>query len=117
MSVTNMATKQHRKKNTMKLGDNLGQQSKRSHTPKVRISNKLEKKNVEENEEADGHYDDKTCVLCCDEIEIFAKGSCDHVICFRCSSRMRALCEETYCAVCRHELKKVCFLFDFNVIM
>lgn len=56
--------------------------------------------------EDDDHHE-KTCVLCCEDIAIFAKGSCDHVVCFKCSSRMRVLCEEIYCAVCRLDLKKV----------
>ena len=48
-----------------------------------------------------------SCVLCCEDIEIFAKGSCDHVICYKCCSRMRVLCQENYCAVCRLELNQV----------
>ncbi len=57
----------------------------------------------------DDHYDDKLCVLCWEEIQIFAKGSCDHVVCYKCSSRMRVLCEQKYCAVCRLNLEKVSF--------
>ncbi|KAM3917241.1 E3 ubiquitin-protein ligase ZNF598 isoform 2-T2 [Leptodactylus fuscus] len=50
------------------------------------------------------------CVLCCQELDIFAIGKCDHPVCFRCSTKMRVLCEQKYCAVCREELDKVVFV-------
>lgn len=53
---------------------------------------------------------EKQCVLCCQEIEIFALGKCDHPVCYRCSTKMRVLCEQKYCAVCREELDKVVFV-------
>uniref|UniRef100_A0A3P8WQ14 RING-type E3 ubiquitin transferase n=1 Tax=Cynoglossus semilaevis TaxID=244447 RepID=A0A3P8WQ14_CYNSE len=55
-------------------------------------------------------YAEKHCVLCCQEVEIFAVGKCDHPVCYRCSTKMRVLCEQKYCAVCRVELDKVIFL-------
>ena len=48
------------------------------------------------------------CVVCCEEYEFYAIGSCDHVVCHRCSVRMRVLGEEKYCPVCRTDLDKVC---------
>ncbi|KAM4632367.1 E3 ubiquitin-protein ligase ZNF598 isoform 2-T2 [Discoglossus pictus] len=53
---------------------------------------------------------ERNCVLCCQELEIFALGKCDHPICYRCSTKMRVLCEQKYCAVCREELDKVIFI-------
>ncbi|KAM4635629.1 E3 ubiquitin-protein ligase ZNF598 isoform 1-T1 [Polymixia lowei] len=53
---------------------------------------------------------EKNCVLCCQDIEIFALGKCDHPVCYRCSTKMRVLCEQKYCAVCREELDKVVFV-------
>uniref|UniRef100_A0A3P9KLP8 RING-type E3 ubiquitin transferase n=1 Tax=Oryzias latipes TaxID=8090 RepID=A0A3P9KLP8_ORYLA len=53
---------------------------------------------------------EKTCVLCCQDVEIFALGKCDHPVCYRCSTKMRVLCEQKYCAVCREELDKVVFV-------
>ncbi|KAM9305910.1 E3 ubiquitin-protein ligase ZNF598 [Gastrophryne carolinensis] len=53
---------------------------------------------------------EKSCVLCCQELEVYAVGKCDHPICFRCSTKMRVLCEQKYCAVCREELDKVVFI-------
>ncbi|XP_075686675.1 E3 ubiquitin-protein ligase ZNF598 [Rhinoderma darwinii] len=50
------------------------------------------------------------CVLCCQEFDVFAIGKCDHPVCYRCSTKMRVLCEQKYCAVCREELEKVVFV-------
>ncbi|NP_001028890.1 E3 ubiquitin-protein ligase ZNF598 [Danio rerio] len=53
---------------------------------------------------------ESTCVLCCQDIDLFAVGKCDHPVCYRCSTKMRVLCEQKYCAVCREQLDKVVFL-------
>ncbi|KAI3360070.1 hypothetical protein L3Q82_014387 [Scortum barcoo] len=53
---------------------------------------------------------ERHCVLCCQEVDIFALGKCDHPVCYRCSTKMRVLCEQKYCAVCREELDKVVFV-------
>uniref|UniRef100_A0AAY5K2Y9 RING-type E3 ubiquitin transferase n=1 Tax=Esox lucius TaxID=8010 RepID=A0AAY5K2Y9_ESOLU len=53
---------------------------------------------------------ERNCVLCCQEFEIFALGKCDHPVCYRCSTKMRVLCDQKYCAVCREELDKVVFV-------
>ena len=106
-----MASRQGgKKKKTMKLGQaTRGDRPRPSGLAGARRSSL--KKSISEDgtasavEEDDQH--EKTCVLCCEDISIFAKGSCDHVVCFKCSSRMRVLCEEIYCAVCRLDLKKV----------
>ncbi|XP_028670268.1 E3 ubiquitin-protein ligase ZNF598 [Erpetoichthys calabaricus] len=57
-----------------------------------------------------GKESEGSCVLCCQEIDIYALGKCDHPVCFRCSTKMRVLCEQKYCAVCREELDKVLFV-------
>lgn len=53
---------------------------------------------------------ERNCVLCCQDLEIFALGKCDHPVCYRCSTKMRVLCDQKYCAVCREELDKVIFV-------
>lgn len=50
-----------------------------------------------------------TCVLCCQEIKIYAIGPCNHPICFKCSTKMRVICNQMYCAVCRSEMPKAIF--------
>ncbi|XP_056143765.1 E3 ubiquitin-protein ligase ZNF598 [Lampris incognitus] len=53
---------------------------------------------------------EKNCVLCCQDLDTFALGKCDHPVCYRCSTKMRVLCDQKYCAVCREELDKVVFV-------
>lgn len=47
------------------------------------------------------------CVLCCKEVEIYSIGECDHPICYECSTRLRVLCEQNECPICRQVLSKV----------
>ena len=56
---------------------------------------------------------ERNCVLCCQDLEIFALGKCDHPVCYCCSTKMRVLCDQKYCAVCREELDKVGFPHHF----
>jgi len=49
-----------------------------------------------------------TCPLCRHEnVQVFAVGDCFHPVCYLCSVKMRILCEETYCAICRQDLPKI----------
>ncbi|KAH3872987.1 E3 ubiquitin-protein ligase ZNF598-like [Dreissena polymorpha] len=50
------------------------------------------------------------CPVCHESIDVFAIGKCDHPICFKCSTRMRALCEQFYCPICRTDIPEVFFL-------
>ncbi|KAK6187159.1 hypothetical protein SNE40_005245 [Patella caerulea] len=52
----------------------------------------------------------EVCTVCHEHMEIFAVGSCNHPICYRCSSRMRMLCDQMYCPICRGDLRKVAFI-------
>ncbi|CAF1634513.1 unnamed protein product [Adineta ricciae] len=50
------------------------------------------------------------CPLCRHEkVKIWAAGDCAHPVCHLCSTKMRILCEQTYCAICRQELPRVYF--------
>ena len=51
--------------------------------------------------------DESSCPVCHERMEIFAVGRCDHTICFRCAVRMRVLCDQMYCAICRADLLQV----------
>lgn len=53
--------------------------------------------------------DDGICDLCVQKIKIYAIGYCDHPICYRCSGKMRVLCEQVDCAVCRVNMKKIIY--------
>ncbi|XP_039290343.1 E3 ubiquitin-protein ligase ZNF598 [Nilaparvata lugens] len=56
---------------------------------------------------------ENTCVVCFRTVEIFSIGECDHPVCYECSTRMRVLCTQTECPICRQEMPKV--LFTQNV--
>eukprot|EP00057_Strongylocentrotus_purpuratus_P032563 XP_788063.1 PREDICTED: zinc finger protein 598 [Strongylocentrotus purpuratus] len=56
-----------------------------------------------------------TCVLCCQEIKIYAIGPCNHPICFKCSTKMRVICNQMYCAVCRSEMPKAIFTIKLHL--
>ena len=51
----------------------------------------------------------KACVVCCEEVQFYALGVCDHWVCFKCCVRMRVLGKENYCPVCRADLHQVGF--------
>ncbi|XP_050670771.1 E3 ubiquitin-protein ligase ZNF598 [Leptidea sinapis] len=50
-----------------------------------------------------------TCVVCFKNVLYFSIGECDHPVCFECSTRMRVLCLQNECPICRHDLAKVVF--------
>uniref|UniRef100_A0A1B0D2D6 RING-type E3 ubiquitin transferase n=1 Tax=Phlebotomus papatasi TaxID=29031 RepID=A0A1B0D2D6_PHLPP len=52
---------------------------------------------------------ENSCVVCFIEVTIFSVGSCDHAVCYVCSTRMRVLCEQNECPICRQELSQVIF--------
>lgn len=49
------------------------------------------------------------CVVCFKNFEIYSIGVCDHAVCFECSTRMRVLCKQNECPICRGEMQKVPF--------
>lgn len=52
---------------------------------------------------------DNTCVVCFKNVDIFSIGVCDHPVCYECSTRMRVLCRQNECPICRQDLPKVIF--------
>ena len=48
------------------------------------------------------------CELCYHDTRNWAVGECDHPTCLRCSTKLRLLCGQKECPVCRLTLKKVC---------
>lgn len=49
----------------------------------------------------------ETCVVCFKTASIFSIGECDHPVCYECSTRMRVLCRQNECPICRQDLGKV----------
>lgn len=58
-------------------------------------------------EEASGN--ENLCVVCFKEVEIFSVGSCNHPVCYECSTIMRVLCQQNECPICRQDVPKVIF--------
>ncbi|XP_053683245.1 E3 ubiquitin-protein ligase ZNF598 [Sabethes cyaneus] len=52
---------------------------------------------------------DLVCVVCFKPIQYYAIGECDHLCCFECSTRIRVLCRQNDCPICRRDLAKVIF--------
>lgn len=50
---------------------------------------------------------DNVCVVCFKTAEIYSVGVCDHPVCFECSTRMRVLCKQNECPICRRDMPKV----------
>lgn len=48
------------------------------------------------------------CVVCFKNVNIYSVGNCDHMVCYECSTRMRVLCRQNECPICRQDLPKVC---------
>lgn len=57
--------------------------------------------------------DDKVCDICAQNVpgsereEIFSVGKCDHIVCYVCSARLRVICDQFDCPICREKLDKV----------
>ncbi|CAG2063694.1 unnamed protein product [Timema podura] len=54
-------------------------------------------------------YSENTCVVCFKDVTIYSIGDCDHPVCYDCSTRMRVLCRQNECPICRQDLPKVIF--------
>ncbi|XP_060803091.1 E3 ubiquitin-protein ligase ZNF598 [Amyelois transitella] len=53
--------------------------------------------------------DNSTCVVCFKNVLYYSIGECDHPVCFECSTRMRVLCLQNECPICRQDLARVIF--------
>ena len=52
---------------------------------------------------------EEVCALCCQEAGAWAVGTCEHPVCLTCSARLRILCQQKECPVCRERNDKVSF--------
>ncbi|XP_049801549.1 E3 ubiquitin-protein ligase ZNF598 [Schistocerca nitens] len=52
---------------------------------------------------------ENTCVVCFKNVSIYSVGECDHAVCYECSTRMRVLCRQNECPICRQDMPKVIF--------
>ncbi|KAJ8730213.1 hypothetical protein PYW07_017251 [Mythimna separata] len=58
---------------------------------------------------ADSNSNENTCVVCFKNVLYYSLGECDHPVCFECSTRMRVLCLQNECPICRQDLSRVVF--------
>ncbi|KYM99169.1 hypothetical protein ALC62_10138 [Cyphomyrmex costatus] len=54
-------------------------------------------------------FNSNTCVVCYKNVDIYSIGMCEHPVCYECSTRMRVLCLQNECPICRQDLPKVVF--------
>ncbi|KAL7735453.1 hypothetical protein ACLKA6_019564 [Drosophila palustris] len=76
----------------------------------TKSSESMTKLALEANNQVD--IDDNACVVCFKNVEIYSIGDCDHPVCYECSTRMRVLCQQNECPICRHVLSKVLFTLE-----
>ncbi|KAI4455961.1 zinc finger protein [Holotrichia oblita] len=50
---------------------------------------------------------ENACVVCFKNVDIYSVGVCDHPVCYECSTRMRVLCKQNECPICRQDMPKV----------
>lgn len=50
---------------------------------------------------------ENACCVCFRDVGIYSIGTCDHPVCFECSTRMRVLCGQNECPFCRQNVAKV----------
>nr|SVE81791.1 EOG090X01BP [Daphnia magna] len=75
---------------------------------------------IKKREKTSDNSENTCCPVCFKDVEIFSIGICDHPICHECSTRMRVLCKEDACPICRQELTKVAFVKEakpFQLLM
>ncbi|PSN32860.1 hypothetical protein C0J52_10305 [Blattella germanica] len=58
---------------------------------------------------------ENTCVVCFKNVVIYSVGECDHPVCYECSTRMRVLCRQNECPICRQDMPKVIFTKDVQL--
>ena len=51
----------------------------------------------------------ETCLICTDSSSIFSVGECNHPVCYKCSTRLRALYNNLNCYMCKAPNTKVTF--------
>lgn len=58
---------------------------------------------------SEAQANENTCVVCFKNVLYYSIGECDHPVCFECSTRMRVLCLQNECPICRKDLLRVVF--------
>ncbi|KAL7049251.1 hypothetical protein ACKWTF_003642 [Chironomus riparius] len=75
------------------------------------LSENVEQNNMQQAE------NENTCVVCFKKTFIFSIGSCNHPVCYECSARMRCLCLQNECPICRQDLPRVIFTKTIDLFL
>ncbi|XP_070497281.1 E3 ubiquitin-protein ligase ZNF598 [Chironomus tepperi] len=75
------------------------------------MSENAEQNNIQQPE------NENTCVVCFKKTFIFSIGSCNHPVCYECSARMRCLCLQNECPICRQDLPRVIFTKTIDLFL
>lgn len=76
------------------------------------MSNYTSRKSESDNSLSNSNNDENACVVCFKNVQTYSVGECDHPVCYECSTRMRVLCQQNECPICRQDLQKVIFTSD-----
>lgn len=57
---------------------------------------------------------DEHCPVCLNRMKIYAVGMCNHPVCSECSTRMRILCAQNECPICRQDMPKVIYEYKLG---
>jgi len=74
----------------------------KTETKIIESSNKSEKKKVIKDEKEDFSI----CIICTENVLLYAVGKCDHPICYKCSLRLRLLYGTKECPYCKVKITK-----------
>lgn len=70
---------------------------------KLPVAQAAKEEEQEEEEEA-------SCLICCEPIDYFSVGECEHrFVCSQCTLRRRGLYKEMHCCICKQDLEKTIF--------
>ena len=111
-------------------GSNSNQKQSKEYTNKKQVEKANSESSLSSNSESKDNSvaskNDWTCVVCCQKVpgpsrkELYAIGPCEHPVCYECSTKMRLLCEQNECPICRQEILKVSlslFLIAINNVL
>ncbi|XP_014217969.1 E3 ubiquitin-protein ligase ZNF598, partial [Copidosoma floridanum] len=64
---------------------------------------------MSERNERINNNSNSACIVCYKNVKYYSIGMCEHPVCYECSTRMRVLCQQNECPICRQDLPKVVF--------
>lgn len=80
---------------------------RRSGKPKNGLD--VQKMPVTERQRVFSECSEDSCFVCCNDIDIFAFGRCNHPICHVCLTKTRVLLGTNDCIICRQDIEMVVF--------